>query len=184
MLRTLLTAGAVELIESPDRPCSISVVPGGDKDGGLTEDSWTFQKKKERLIYLQENINIDYHRSYRFFDHIMSKVFTWHFRLQTLLPNVDTCQGPCTVNISPFCHFQSLNTWHLSCHTHCSSYFRTRRKFYSSFLSIPKSLYSTLIMPLLSSSRNSQPVNYHCSWKKSAGSLDTMINSLEVSQDV
>lgn len=41
VLRTLLTAGGVELIESPDRPCSISVVPGGDKDGGLTEDSWT-----------------------------------------------------------------------------------------------------------------------------------------------
>lgn len=41
VLRTLLTAGAVELIESPDRLCSISVVPGGDKDGGLTEDSWT-----------------------------------------------------------------------------------------------------------------------------------------------
>lgn len=33
VLRTLLTAGGVELIESPDRPCSISVVPGGDKDG-------------------------------------------------------------------------------------------------------------------------------------------------------
>lgn len=41
VLRTLLTAGGAELIESPDRPCSISVVPGGDKDGGLTEDSWT-----------------------------------------------------------------------------------------------------------------------------------------------
>lgn len=41
VLRTLLTAGGVELIESPDSPCSISVVPGGDKDGGLTEDSWT-----------------------------------------------------------------------------------------------------------------------------------------------
>ena len=47
VLRTLLTAGGVEPIESPDRPCSISVVPGGDKDGGLTEDSWTFHKKKE-----------------------------------------------------------------------------------------------------------------------------------------
>lgn len=33
VLRTLLTAGGVELIESPDRLCSISVVPGGDKDG-------------------------------------------------------------------------------------------------------------------------------------------------------
>lgn len=41
VLRALLTAGGVVLIESPDRPCSISVVPGGDKDGGLTEDSWT-----------------------------------------------------------------------------------------------------------------------------------------------
>lgn len=41
VLRTLLTAGGVELIESPDRLCSMSVVPGGDKDGGLTEDSWT-----------------------------------------------------------------------------------------------------------------------------------------------
>lgn len=41
VLRTLLIAGAVELIESPERLCSISVVPGGDKDGGLTEDSWT-----------------------------------------------------------------------------------------------------------------------------------------------
>lgn len=41
VLRTLLTAGGVELIESPARLCSIPVVPGGDKDGGLTEDSWT-----------------------------------------------------------------------------------------------------------------------------------------------
>lgn len=41
VLRTLLTAGGVGLIESPDRPCSIPVVPGDDKDGGLTEDSWT-----------------------------------------------------------------------------------------------------------------------------------------------
>lgn len=41
VLRTLLTAGGVELIESPDRLCSISVVPGVDMDGGLTEDSWT-----------------------------------------------------------------------------------------------------------------------------------------------
>lgn len=41
VLRTLLTAGGVELIESPDRLCSSPVVPGGDKDGGLTEDSWT-----------------------------------------------------------------------------------------------------------------------------------------------
>ena len=57
LLRTLLTAGGVELIESPDRLCSISVVPGGDKDGGLTEDSWTFQKierKKEiTQVYLK-----------------------------------------------------------------------------------------------------------------------------------
>lgn len=53
VLRTLLTAGGVELIESPDRPCSISVVPGGDKDGGLTEDSWTYQKKKERKKLLK-----------------------------------------------------------------------------------------------------------------------------------
>ena len=55
MLRTLLTAGGVELIESPDRLCSMSVVPGGDKDGGLTEDSWTFQKierKKENYSSL------------------------------------------------------------------------------------------------------------------------------------
>lgn len=41
VLRTLLTAGGAELIESPDRLCSIPVVPGGDKDGGFTEDSWT-----------------------------------------------------------------------------------------------------------------------------------------------
>lgn len=41
VLRTLLTAGGAELIESPDRPCSTSVVPGVDNDGGLTEDSWT-----------------------------------------------------------------------------------------------------------------------------------------------
>lgn len=48
VLRTLLTAGGVELIESPARLCSIPVVPGGDKDGGLTEDSWTFQKEKKK----------------------------------------------------------------------------------------------------------------------------------------
>lgn len=41
VLRTLLTAGGDELIERPDRLCSIPAVPGGDKDGGLTEDSWT-----------------------------------------------------------------------------------------------------------------------------------------------
>lgn len=34
VLRTLLTAGGVELTASPERPCSIPVVPGGDKDGG------------------------------------------------------------------------------------------------------------------------------------------------------
>lgn len=39
VLRTLLTAGGLEPIESPDRLCSISVVPGVDKDGGFTEDS-------------------------------------------------------------------------------------------------------------------------------------------------
>lgn len=50
VLRTLLTAGGVELIESPDRPCSISVVPGGDKDGGLTEDSWTSVKPSLRGV--------------------------------------------------------------------------------------------------------------------------------------
>lgn len=41
VLRTLLTAGGAELIDSPDRLCSIPAVPGADKDGGLTEDSWT-----------------------------------------------------------------------------------------------------------------------------------------------
>lgn len=69
VLRTLLTAGAVELIESPDRPCSISVAPGGDKDGGLTEDSWTCQKgKKEKItqVYLKEHTAIASHWSYRY----------------------------------------------------------------------------------------------------------------------
>lgn len=41
VLRTLLTAGGAELMDSPDRLCSTPAVPGGDKDGGLTEDSWT-----------------------------------------------------------------------------------------------------------------------------------------------
>lgn len=41
VLRTLLTAGGDELIERPDRLCSIPAVPDGDKDGGLIEDSWT-----------------------------------------------------------------------------------------------------------------------------------------------
>jgi hypothetical protein len=41
VLRTLLTAGGVELIESPDRAFSIPLVPGDDKAGGLTEDSRT-----------------------------------------------------------------------------------------------------------------------------------------------
>lgn len=134
VLRTLLTAGGVELIESPDRLCSISVVPGGDKDGGLTEDSWTFQKierKKENYssllkIYIlaltdpTDTFLIMYKPS---------KVFTWHFGFQILLRNFERRRGCHAVDISPSCHFWSLNTWHLARHTHCFSHFNTRRFF-------------------------------------------------------
>lgn len=88
------------------------------------------KKKKITHMYLQENINIDSHRSYRFFDHILSNMLTQHFCLLGLLPNIGICQGPCTVATFPSCHFQSLDTWQLPCYTHCSSYFHTRRRFY------------------------------------------------------
>lgn len=50
VLRTLLTAEGVELIESPDRPCSIPVVPGGDTGEGFTDDNWTSVKPSLRGV--------------------------------------------------------------------------------------------------------------------------------------
>ena len=133
VLRTLLTAGGVELIESPDRLCSISVVPGGDKDGGLTEDSWTFQKIERKKEITQVYLKYTYWLSLVLLTFLimykLSKVFTWHFGFQILLRNFERHQGCYSVDISPSCHFWSLNTWHLARHTHCFSHFDTRRFF-------------------------------------------------------
>ena len=115
MLRTLLTAGGVELIESPDRLCSMSVVPGGDKDGGLTEDSWTFQKierKKENYSSLLKIYTLALTGPTDTFliAYKPSELFTWHSGFQTLLRNLERCQGCDAVDNSPSCHFWPLNT--------------------------------------------------------------------------
>lgn len=60
----------------------------------------------------------------------LSEVFTWHFCLQALLSNSDTCQGPrSTETTSPSCHCPSRSTRHPPCFTHCSSYFHTRSSY-------------------------------------------------------
>lgn len=174
MLRTLLTAGGVELIESPDRLCSMSVVPGGDKDGGLTEDSWTFQKierKKENYSSLLKIYTLALTGpTYTFLiAYKPSELFTWHSGFQTLLRNLERCQGCDAVDNSPSCHFWPLNTWRLARHTRCSSHFDTRRVFL--LPSHPKWLYSTLktpLFPLLWFLSQIFVSNFHCSWKKSA----------------
>lgn len=138
VLRTLLTAGGVVLIESPDRPCSISVVPGGDKDGGFTEDSWTFQNKnKERKKKTHSDLVKRKYKNWLssalyifLIIYYLSEVFTGHsaFRHSFLILTHTKDQALQTLahSVASF-----LDTWHLTCHTPCSSYFHTRRRFYS-----------------------------------------------------
>lgn len=76
-------------MESPDRPCSISVDPGGDRVGALTEESCTFQKKKKKdkitQVYLQEYINIFLQIPFTVILAVKSSPGTSAFRLSFLI---------------------------------------------------------------------------------------------------